>query len=91
MFNLLKRKKSVTEETPVQAATPAEKQGFFKRLKQGLSKTSTHFSSGIANLVLGKKILDGDVIDLIEAQLITAGYFCNRNPHQKFDAKIKAQ
>jgi fused signal recognition particle receptor len=72
MFNLLKRKKSVTEETPVQAATPAEKQGFFKRLKQGLSKTSTHFSSGIANLVLGKKILDGDVIDLIEAQLITA-------------------
>lgn len=49
-----------------------EKTGFFSRLKAGLSKTRAHFSNSLANLLLGKKVLDKDVIELIETQLITA-------------------
>ncbi len=63
MFNILKRKKTDDE---------AEKPGLFARLKTGLAKTRANFSNGIANLILGKKTLDKDVLDLIETQLLMA-------------------
>ena len=61
MFNFLKK----NPETP-------EKTGFFSRLKTGLSKTRSAFTEGLANLVLGKKELDADVLEQIETQLLTA-------------------
>ena len=42
--------------------------GYFQRLKQGLAKTR----SGFADLFLGKKILDQNLIDDLEMQLLTA-------------------
>lgn len=70
MLNFLKRKKdSATDEKDEKAEkTP----GFFTRLKAGLSKTRAHLTTGIANLILGKKVLDKDLIELIETQLLTA-------------------
>lgn len=50
----------------------AKKKGFFTRLTQGLTKTRSRFASGIGSLILGKKTLDADLIELIETQLITA-------------------
>ena len=70
MFNILKRKKSTESEN--QSEHPVEKTGFFSRLKAGLAKTRASFSNGIANLILGKKTLDKEVLDLIETQLLTA-------------------
>ncbi len=70
MFNILKRKKPNDIET--QAEQTPEKPGFFARLKAGLTKTRTSFANGIANLILGKKTLDREVLDLIETQLLTA-------------------
>ncbi len=70
MFNILKRKKS--EEPDARIEQPQEKTGFFSRLKTGLLKTRANFSNGIANLILGKKILDKEVLDLIETQLLSA-------------------
>lgn len=70
MLNFLKRKKSAETDQP--PAEKPENPGFFARLKAGLSKTREHFTSGLANLILGKKVLDQDVIDLIETQLLTA-------------------
>ncbi len=69
MLNFLKRKK--TEETAIEPI-PTEPKGFFARLKAGLSKTRASFASGIATLILGKKTLDADLIELIETQLLTA-------------------
>ena len=70
MFNILKRKKSSDEnDTPKQ---PNEKKGLFSRLKASLTKTRSQFSNQLANLFLGKKILDKEVLDLIETQLLTA-------------------
>ncbi|MBH3310222.1 signal recognition particle-docking protein FtsY, partial [Pseudomonas mosselii] len=53
------------------AAEPA-KQGFFARLKQGLSKTSASIGEGMASLFLGKKVIDDDLLDEIETRLLTA-------------------
>ncbi len=51
--------------------TPA-KTGFFGRLKERLSRTSTNISEGVASLVVGKKAIDADVLDALETQLLTA-------------------
>lgn len=70
MWNILKRKSTHTETTPPQENT--EKKGFFSRLRTSLSKTRASFTSGIASLILGKKTLDADLLELIETQLISA-------------------
>ena len=44
----------------------------FARLKQGLAKTRASFTSGIANLLLGKKELNADLLNEIEMLLLTA-------------------
>lgn len=71
MFDFLKRKK--TDETDTaDTAEPNSPAGFFSRLKQGLAKTRANLSSGIANLFLGKKELNQDLLNDIEMALLTA-------------------
>ena len=48
------------------------KKGFFARLKDGLSKTRTQLTSGIADLILGSKQIDDDLLEEIETQLLMA-------------------
>jgi fused signal recognition particle receptor len=71
MLNFLKRKKT-EEPTPTIETKSPETGGFFTRLKTGLAKTRASFTTGIASLILGKKTLDTDLLDLIETQLLTA-------------------
>ncbi|EKD69823.1 MAG: hypothetical protein ACD_46C00722G0006 [uncultured bacterium] len=80
MFDFLKRKKT-TEETEssikqhsVDTSNSSADQptGFFARLKQGLAKTRTTLTNGMANLFLGKKQLDADLLNDIEMALLTA-------------------
>jgi fused signal recognition particle receptor len=76
MFNILRRKKAAPTETevitPEPVTPPVEKKSLFARLTAGLTKTRARFASGIASLILGKKTLDNDLIELIENQLISA-------------------
>lgn len=67
MFNILKRNKE--NQTPEENS---QKQGFFSRLKTSLTKTRTSFTGSIANLILGKKKLDAELLELIETQLLLA-------------------
>jgi len=46
--------------------------GLFSRLKASLTKTRAQLSNSIANLILGKKTLDKELLELIETQLISA-------------------
>lgn len=55
---------------PVKPA--GDKVGFFARLKQGLSKTSSSLGEGMASLFLGKKAIDDDLLDELETRLLTA-------------------
>lgn len=48
-----------------------QKQGFFARLKQGLSKTRENLGGGIFDLFRGKKI-DDDLFEELETQLLLA-------------------
>lgn len=73
MFDFLRRKKNSEEKLAAPEETPEKKSaGFFSRLKQGLKKTRSSFSNGLANLFLGKKSLDKALINDIEMQLISA-------------------
>ena len=56
------------DNTPQPQAKPKSEGGYFARIRQGLAKTR----HGFANLFLSKKTLDQDLIDDLEAQLLTA-------------------
>ncbi len=64
----------VPPSTPIPAvqAEPPAKKGFFGRLKERLSRTSSHITEGVASLVMGKKTIDADVLEELETQLLTA-------------------
>src|SRR5699024_12741051 len=67
---------AVEPEPEAPAAEPVkpagDKVGFFARLKQGLSKTSSSLGEGMASLFLGKKAIDDDLLDELETRLLTA-------------------
>ncbi|MEZ5512078.1 MAG: signal recognition particle-docking protein FtsY [Gammaproteobacteria bacterium] len=45
---------------------------FFARVKQGLSRTRSGLTDGLASLLLGKKAIDDELLEDIETQLLTA-------------------
>ncbi len=49
-----------------------KKPGLFGRLKAGLSKTRSGLTQGIANLVMGRKQIDEELLEDLETQLLTA-------------------
>ncbi|VAW83932.1 Signal recognition particle receptor FtsY [hydrothermal vent metagenome] len=66
---------STTENAvPDQAQAEGDdtKQGWFSRLKRGLGKTRSNFTEGLADLVLGKKEIDDELLEELETQLLMA-------------------
>lgn len=63
-------------ETPAPVTAPAQLEpapvSFFARVKQGLSRTRSGLSDGLAGLLLGKKAIDEDLLEEIETQLLVA-------------------
>ena len=60
-------------QTTIQGAQEAgQKQGVFARLLQGLRRTRSNITESVASLVLGKKVIDDEVLEEIEMQLLTA-------------------
>jgi fused signal recognition particle receptor len=49
-----------------------KKPSLFARLKQGLSKTRSGFGDAVADMVLGKKEIDDELLEDLETQLLTA-------------------
>lgn len=64
MLRFLKR----GQEQPSQP----EKPGLFSRLRNGLKRTRSQLTNGLANLFLGKKVIDKALLDEIETQLLLA-------------------
>src|SRR5690606_25348859 len=60
------------EPLPPSQPEPAAKPGFFARIKQGLSRTSNNFAEGLGTLILGRKIIDDELLEEIESQLLIA-------------------
>ena len=63
------------EPEPVKAEPVVEeapKKGFFARMRKGLSKTRGALVEGIAELFIGKKEIDDDLLEELETQLLVA-------------------
>jgi fused signal recognition particle receptor len=69
------------------------KPGFFKRLRARLHKTREKFTNRIDRLVLGKKVIDQDLLDELEEILITSdlGVKTTQMLLQKVADKVKRQ
>jgi len=48
------------------------KPGLFKRLKDRLTRTRSNFADGLADLVLGRKSIDDDLLEELETMLLVA-------------------
>lgn len=71
MFGFKKDKENELGKVSAEV-TPTESAGFWRRLKQGLFRTRTGLTQGLATLFLGKKSIDGEVLDELETRLLTA-------------------
>ena len=61
-----------TVSDQAQAGGDDTKQSWFSRLKRGLGKTRSNFTEGLADLVLGKKEIDDELLEELETQLLMA-------------------
>jgi len=64
MFNFRKNTENQPQSQP--------EAGLFKRLRQGLTRTRSKLGQGIADVTLGKKQIDKDLLEDIESILLTA-------------------
>ncbi len=62
----------VSEDIAIDSEVEKESVSLFQRFKRGLSRTSTQLADGIGSLVLGKKEIDDELLEDIEAQLLSA-------------------
>ena len=74
MLKFLKRQKNQKPEvqTPAPVTDGDDQTSFFKRLTTGLSRTRHQLSEGVANALLGKKEIDGEVLEALETHLLLA-------------------
>lgn len=67
MLDFLKRNKAKSSDN-----TTNSPKGLLTRLKEGLSRTRTAFTSGFADLFLGKKVIDQALLEDLETFLLSA-------------------
>ena len=84
MFGLGKKKKpedpkpnealegKSTSPATVEGPVDLNEAGIFARLKNGLSRTRSKISDGLAEIVLGEKTIDLNLLEEIESQLLSA-------------------
>jgi fused signal recognition particle receptor len=70
MFGFKKDKSPASPASPAGAA--ADRPGLFARLAQGLSRTRASITAGLADLVLGRKVIDADLLEEIETLLLSS-------------------
>ena len=70
MFSFTKSKSADSNQDESQP--PQDKRGLFSRLIQGLTRTRSGLTSGLADLTLGKKSIDDELLEDIETLLLTA-------------------
>ena len=60
------------EQPASSQAEDAPKQGMFARLREKLGRTRSNLTDGLANLLLGRKQIDDDLLEELETLLLTA-------------------
>ena len=70
MFGFGRKKKQAAEQPP--QAEAENRPGLFERLKRGLARTRANLSDGLADLLLGRKQIDDELLEELETLLLTA-------------------
>ena len=85
MFGFGKKK-----ERAADAATK-ERPGLFERLKQGLSRTRSRLGDGLADLVMGRRQIDDELLEDLETLLLTAdvGVDATRHIIDELTSRVK--
>ncbi|ALM51303.1 signal recognition particle-docking protein FtsY [Halomonas huangheensis] len=63
---------ALQEKPTLQDKPRSEKKGWLARMRDGLGKTRANLSDGLADLFLGRKQIDEDLIEELETQLLMA-------------------
>lgn len=71
MFGFGKKDKASATASEIQPEAE-QKQGLFARLQERLSRTRHNLTDGLANLVLGRKQIDEELLEELETLLLTA-------------------
>lgn len=71
MFGFRKRKKDQSQNS-MPAEEDASQFSLYTRLKSRLARTRSTLSDGLANLVMGRKSIDADLLEELETLLLTA-------------------
>lgn len=69
MFSFKKIKKA---DEISETSVPSSKEGVLARLRDSLTRTRNGLSEGLSRLVLGKKVIDAELLEEIETQLLSA-------------------
>ncbi len=72
MFGFGRGRKEREKEAQAPAAEAAPDAGLFARLKSRLSRTRSRLADGLADLVLGRKEIDAELLEELETLLLTA-------------------
>ncbi len=72
MFGFGKRKSGESAQPDPDQPAAQQQKGVFARLKAGLSKTRSGLTGGVASLLLGRKQIDDELLEDLEARLLTA-------------------
>ena len=72
MFSFFKKDPKKDPQSIEPEATPTSKPSLFARLKSSLSRTRSQLTSKLANLVLGKKQIDAELLEQLEKILLEA-------------------
>lgn len=64
--------KNKSDGAAAESQQPDKQGGMFARLKNVLTRTRSSLTEGLANLVLGKKEIDAEVLEELETQLLLA-------------------
>jgi len=64
---------AIDDTAPIEQTEPEpQKSGLFGRLKERLTRTSSKLTEGFASIILGKKVIDDDLLEELETQLLTS-------------------
>ncbi len=72
MIGFLRRKKDPKEAKEVKKTQTEQSPSLFTRLKRGLSRTRATITEEMATLVLGKKVIDDELLETLETHLLLA-------------------
>jgi fused signal recognition particle receptor len=72
MFGFGRKKREAETEGQAIQETPQEKEGLFSRLKNRLARTRHNLADGLADLILGRKSIDDDLLEELETLLLMA-------------------